>query len=61
MFIVMINPLVTNGLSHRYLLGESTFILRESGELFNFLFTFFDDFFQSKQNSPGSAASHLEL
>ena len=45
-----ISPLVTNGLSHPYLLDESSFILRGIGV--NMTFSFFDENHFSKQNSP---------
>ena len=34
------NPILTNWLSHRYHLGESTFMLRGIGSDFNFLYIF---------------------
>ena len=43
---------MTNGLDHHYDLDESTFIFRGIRRDFNFLFTFFDENFLSKQNSP---------
>ena len=48
----LINPLVTNGLSHPYLLDESTFILGASDIFFSFFISFFDEIHKSKQNSP---------
>ena len=45
----VINPYVTNGLSHLYHLDESTFILGASGVFF---FSFFDENCANKQNSP---------
>ena len=61
-----LNPYLTNGLSHHYHLGESTFIYRGSISDFEFLFHFFDEICLSKQNSPRwdtahFAASHLGL
>ena len=48
----LINPYVTNGLSHPYHLDESVFVFRGSGSIFLFLFHFFDENDVSKQNSP---------
>ena len=47
---LLINTLVTNELSHHYHYGESTFIFR--GIRSGFKFLFFNEFSQSKQNSP---------
>ena len=44
------NPYLTNGFSHRYHLGESTFILGVSGV--SFFFSLFDEMSLFKQNSP---------
>ena len=66
--IIFINPFLTNGLSHLYHLGESTFIFR--GVRNDFLFIFFLSHFSIKffcanriapDGTPRSAASHLEL
>ena len=47
-----INPYLTNGFSHYYHLGESTFIFRGvRSDFLNFI-QFFDENFPSKQNSP---------
>ena len=58
-----VNPLVTNGLSHRYHLDESTFILGESGVIFMFYLIF--ESCVSKQKAPDEtprfAASPLVL
>ena len=64
--ITFINPYLTNGFSHRYHLGEFTFVFRGLRCDFKFLSHFFDEFSLSKQNSPRwdaprSAASHLGL
>ena len=59
------NPILMNGFSHHYQLGESTFIFRGvKSDFLNFI-QFFDENSPSKQNSPSgtthSAASHLGL
>ena len=59
------NPLVTNGLSYRYHLGESIFILGASGIFFNFYFFFFMKIMSANRivpdGTPRFAASHLGL
>ena len=52
-FAYTLNPYLTNGVSHHYHLGESSFILGASGRTFaNFIpFFFFDLIPLSKQNS----------
>ena len=45
------NPYLTSGLSHSYQFGESTIILGESGVIFLFFISFFDENHVSKQNS----------
>ena len=61
-----INPYLTNGFSHHYHLGESTFILGASGKISKF----YSIFRKKKKNlivniapdgTPRSAASHLGL
>ena len=47
-----INPYLTNGFSHHYHLGESTFILGTSGVILIFFIPFLDGNPLSKQNSP---------
>ena len=47
--LVDLNPLMINGFTHRYHLGESTFIFR--GFRYDFIHIF-DEIFLSKQNSP---------
>ena len=42
-YVLFINPLVTNGLSHPYHLDESTSILRGIRRRFSFFFSFFDE------------------
>ena len=46
----LVNPYLTNGFSHHYHLGQSTFIIR--GIRSDFEFLFFDEIPLSKQNSP---------
>ena len=50
--ILVLNPHVTNGLSHPYHLDEYTFILRGFGDCFFIFISFFDENHVSKQNSP---------
>ena len=47
-----INPYLTNGLSHHYQLGDSTFIFRGVRSDFYFSFSFFNEISLCKQNSP---------
>ena len=54
-----INPLMTNGFTHRYNLDESTFILGASGVILIFLNPFFDEITLSKQNSQRCDAAEL--
>ena len=49
---IVINPLVTNGLSHPYHWDESIFILRGTRSIFFIFISFFDEIHVSKQNSP---------
>ena len=60
-----LNPYLTNGFSHRYHLGESTFIFRDVRSDFKFLSHFLIKFFQANRiapdGTPRSAASHLGL
>ena len=59
-----INPLVTNGINHRYHLGESTFILGELGVIlifFSHSLTFSIIRFSKQTIYPRCAASHLVL
>ena len=46
------NPYLTNGLSHHYQLGESTFIFSGVRCDFNFFISFSDKISLCKQNSP---------
>ena len=46
-----INSYLTNGFSHRYRLGEFTFILGMLGVIFIFI-SFFDEISLCEQNSP---------
>ena len=59
------NPYLTNGFSHHYHLGESTFIFRGVRSDFYFLSHFSMKFFCANRiapdGTPRSAASHLEL
>ena len=48
----IVNPLVTNGLSHPYHLDESSFIFRGFRNNFFIFNIFFDEIHVSKQNSP---------
>ena len=61
---LVVNPLTTNGLSHHYQLGESTFIFGVLGVIFIFI-TFLMKFLCAKRiapdGTPRSAASHLGL
>ena len=50
--ILSVNPYLTNGFSHYYHLGESTFIFRGARSDFLFFIQFFDEIPLSKQNSP---------
>ena len=56
---------MTNGLSHHYNLGESTFILGDIRGDFRFLFTFSMNFLLANRiapdGTPRSASSHLGL
>ena len=68
-----LNPYLTNGFSHHYQLGESTFIfrgVRSDFYFYLFFFFFFFFFFSMKflcanriapDGTPRSAASHLGL
>ena len=47
-----INPLLTNGFSHHYQLGESTLILGVCRVIFIFFISFFNEISLCKQNSP---------
>ena len=50
---VKVNPYLTNGFSHRYQLGKSTFIFRGVRSDFYFFFiSIFDEISLCKQNSP---------
>ena len=53
----LIYPYLTNGFSHQYQLGESTFISRGVRSEFCFLSNFSMNFRQNKQNSPRWAAA----
>ena len=59
------NPYLTNGISHHYQLGESTFIFRGVRGDFQFLFNFSIKILQANRiapdGTPRSAASHLGL
>ena len=61
----MINPLVTNGLSHPYHLDEFILILRGIGSDFSFLLHFSMKFMKGNRIAPDGtphfAASHLGL
>ena len=48
----VLNLFMTNGLSHCYHLDESSVIIRGIWSDFEFLYHFFDEIPQSKQNSP---------
>ena len=62
-------PHLTNGFSHHYQLGESTFILGALGVIFFFFFFFLSHFSRklllanrkAPDGTPRSAASHLGL
>ena len=60
-----IYPLVTNGFSHPYHLGESIFIFRGTKSNFSFLFQFSINIISANRiapdGTPRSAASHLLL
>ena len=60
-----LNPYLTNGFSHHYQLGESTFIFRDVRSDFYFLSHFLMKFLQANRiapdGTPRSAASHLGL
>ena len=59
------NPYLTNGFSHHYHLGESTFILRDISSDFEFSFYFSMKFLKANRIAPDgtlhSEASHLGL
>ena len=59
------NPYLTNGFSHRYHLGESTFIFRGVRSDFYFLYYFSMNLLFANRiapdGTPRSAASHLGL
>ena len=61
----MFNPYLTNGFSHHYHLGESTFILRDIGNDFPFLNKSLMKILLASRiapdGTPRSAASHLGL
>ena len=61
----MINPYLTNGFSHHYQLGESTFIFRGVRSDFYILSDFSMKFLCANRiapdGTPRSAASHLGL
>ena len=61
----IINPFVTNGLSHPYQMDESTFIFRGSVGDFSFLFHFSMNIRSANRIAPDGtprfAASHLRL
>ena len=57
----MINPLVTNGLSHPYHLDESTFIFRGIWSDFSFLFHFPTKFMLANRIAQDETALHLGL
>ena len=63
--IKLLNPRVTNGLSHPYLLDESTFIFRDIKGNFSFLFHFSMKIMSANRITPDGtprfAASHLGL
>ena len=63
--IFILNPLVTNGLSHPYHLDEFTFIFRGVMSNFSFLFHFSMKFMKANRVAPDGtlhfAASHLGL
>ena len=60
-----VNPLMTNGFTHHYHLGESIFIFRGFRSDFKILFHFSMNFLWANRIAPGgtprSAASHLGL
>ena len=60
---MIVNPYVTNGLSHPYHLDESTFIFRNIRSNFSFLFHFSMKFIKANRIAPDGmphfAASHL--
>ena len=65
-FYLQFNPYLTNGLSHHYHLGESTFIFRGHRCNFKILFHFSMKFLLqangiAPDGTPRSAASHLGL
>ena len=49
--IAAFNPYLTNGFSHHYQLGESTFIFKGVRSDFLIFISFFDEIPPSKQNS----------
>ena len=56
------NPYLTNGFSHYYQLGESTFIIGVLGVIFIFFLSHFSmEFLSAYDGTPDSAASHLGL
>ena len=61
----VLNPLVTNGLSHHYHLDKSILIFRGIGSNFSFLFHFSMKFLQANRIAPDGtprfAASHMGL
>ena len=63
--MISVNPYLTNEFSHRYQLGESTFIFRGVRDEFYFLSHFSLKFLCANRiapdGTPRSAASHLEL
>ena len=64
--LCLINPLLTNGLSHPYHLDESTFIFRDIKSIFfSFLFHFSMNFMPANRIAPDGTphfvASHLGL
>ena len=64
-FVLIVNPLVTNELSHPYHLDESIFIFRGIRINFSFLFHFLMKIMSANRIAPGGmphfAASHLRL
>ena len=63
--LLVLNPYLTNGFSHHYQLGESTFIYRGVRSDFYFLSHFSMKFLCANRiapdGTPSSAASHLGL
>ena len=61
----LLNPYFTNGFSHHYQLGDSTFIFRGFSSDFYFLSHFLMKFFYANRiapdGTPHSVASHLGL